>query len=116
MLPFRERLAFDQRRKEYEQISRRRPDLIPFIVESHNKKDSHLLDKEKFLLPHDITMAQLQYVIRKRMSPFTKAQALFLFVKGSVPTSTSTAQQVRDAFQDEDGFVYVTYALENTFG
>ena len=116
MLPYRERLAFDQRRKAYEQITQRRPDLIPFIVERHNKRDTPALDKEKFLLPHDITMAQLKYVIKKRISPFNKAQALFLFVKGSVPTSTSTAQQVKSAYQDEDGFVYVTYALENTFG
>jgi GABA(A) receptor-associated protein len=44
-------------------------------------------------------------------------QAIFLFVsKGTLPPTVSSLQAVYDSHQDEDGFLYITYSGENTFG
>ena len=44
-------------------------------------------------------------------------QAIFLFVsKGTLPPTVSSLQAVYDSHQDEDGFLYMTYSGENTFG
>jgi len=44
-------------------------------------------------------------------------QAIFLFVdNGTLPPSVAALQNVYDKYKDEDGFLYMTYSGENTFG
>ena len=44
-------------------------------------------------------------------------QAIFLFVaSGTLPPSVAALQAVYDKYKDEDGFLYMTYSGENTFG
>ena len=44
-------------------------------------------------------------------------QAIFLFVSsGTLPPSVAALQTVYDKYKDEDGFLYMTYSGENTFG
>jgi GABA(A) receptor-associated protein len=43
-------------------------------------------------------------------------KALFLFINGFIP---STSQHIGDIYsfhKDQDGFLYITYSYENTFG
>lgn len=74
------------------------------------------IDKKKFLVPHDLTIGQFMYVIRKRIK-LAPDQAIFLFVaSGTLPPSVSTLQVVYDQHCNEDGFLYMTYSGENVFG
>ena len=77
--------------------------------------DAPCIGKEKFLVPVDLTMAQLSFVVRKRLE-LHAGHALFLMVNKALCTSTSTAGSMYDAHRDTDGFLYVTYTMENTFG
>jgi len=44
-------------------------------------------------------------------------QAIFLFVnKGTLPPTVAALQEVYDQCKDDDGFLYMTYSGENTFG
>ena len=43
-------------------------------------------------------------------------KALFLFINGIVPSSSSLLSTIYDQQKDEDGFLYVKYTFENTFG
>ena len=72
-------------------------------------------DKEKFLVPHDLTVAQFMFVLRKRIK-LNSQTALFLLVNGSLVTSHTTMYELYEKFADDDGFLYVTYTTENTFG
>jgi len=87
---------------------------IPIIMERGSVDAPHI-DKEKYLVPVDLTMAQLSFVVRKRLQ-IRAGDALFLMVKGTLCTSTATTGSMYDAHRDPDGFLYVTYAMENTFG
>ena len=39
-----------------------------------------------------------------------------MFVNDSMPATSDLLSVVYDKFRDEDGFLYMTYAGENTFG
>ena len=94
------------------------PDRIPDIVNRSKSAGSEVpfIDKHKFLVPTDLTMGQLQYVIRKRLT-LTPDKALFLFVNNAVTPTSSLVSTIYEEHKDKDTqFLYVTYAMENTFG
>ena len=55
------------------------------------------------------------YVIRKRIK-LSSEQAIFLFVNGTIPSTSVVLYNLYDTCKDEDGFLYITYSGENTFG
>lgn len=114
MLPFRQRLTEDQRRREFSRVSDKLHRFVPIIME-RGGIDAPRIDKEKYLVPVDLTMAQLSFVVRKRLE-LRAGDALFLMVNKTLCLSTATAGSVYDAHRDTDGFLYVTYTMENTFG
>jgi len=94
------------------------PDRIPVIVNRSKSAgaDVPFIDKHKFLVPSDLTMGQLQYVIRKRLT-LTPDKALFLFVDNAATPTSSLVSTIYEEHKDKDTqFLYVTYAMENTFG
>jgi GABA(A) receptor-associated protein len=78
-------------------------------------KQAPKLDKTKYLVPRDLTVAQFMYVIRKRIKLDTD-KALFVFVNHTIPQSSALLSDVYESHKDEDGFLYVTYSGEQTFG
>ena len=72
-------------------------------------------DKKKYLVPNDLTVAQFIYVIRKRLNLHSE-KAMFIFINGQLPTNSHLINDLYEINKDQDGFLYVTYALENTFG
>ena len=114
MLPFRRRLSLDQRRAEFDRIRIHRVSRIPVIMEASGINTPRV-DKEKFLVPFDLTVAQLLFVVRRRIN-MESSMALFVLINGVVPTSSATMSSLYDAHKSEDGFMYVVYTTENTFG
>ena len=114
MLPFRRRLTFEQRRAEFERIHAHRVTRIPVIMEA-NGIDTPRIDKEKFLVPFDLTVSQLMFVARRRLS-MDSSKGLFLLINGTLPPSSDTMSSLYDKHASEDGFMYVVYTTENTFG
>ena len=98
--------------------------------------------ESRYLVPADLTVGQFVYVIRKRIK-LSPEKAIFIFVNNVLPPTgaASLACQCRavaspaasqsetwpvfaaalmssiyEDHKDEDGFLYVTYSGENTFG
>lgn len=114
MLSFQKRLTLEQRRAEFDRIHVHRATRIPVIMEA-NGIDTPQIDKEKFLVPFDLTVSQLLFVARRRMN-IDSSKALFLLINGTLPSSSSTMSSLYDKHASEDGFMYVVYTTENTFG
>lgn len=55
------------------------------------------------------------YVVRKRIS-LPPEKAIFVFVKNSLPPTAALMSAIYEKNKDADGFLYVTYSGENTFG
>jgi GABA(A) receptor-associated protein len=107
--PFEDRLSESRRVRDKHRGS------APVIVEPHDDK-TPVIDKSKFLVPWELTYGQLVYVVRKRLK-MTSDQSIFLFCDRSIlPLPCDTIRDIHRAHGSSDGFLYITYALENTFG
>jgi GABA(A) receptor-associated protein len=114
---FKSEHTFSQRQVESLKMLNKYADRIPIICERHPKAnhDCPLIDKHKYLVPIDLTLSQFIYVIRKRMN-ISAEKALFLFIDGHIPAMSSMVSNIYREYQDEDGFLYIHYNTENTFG
>ncbi len=102
--------------RESSEIMKRYPNKIPVIVEKARQAvDIPTIDRSKFLCPDDLTLGQFIYVIRKRMT-IPPEKALFVFVQNTMPMSSQFMRELYYSHKDVDGFLYMTYAGENTFG
>jgi len=105
-----------ERVKKSQVILEKYPDRVPLIIQpSKNDRDMYPIDKSKYITPRDLTMMQLQQIIRKRVK-FPPEKALFMFINNKMFPITSMVGTIYDDNKDADGFLYVTYCQENTFG
>lgn len=112
---FREKHTLEERLSESNRIGLRHPFKVPVIIEPHRNEPS-LLDKFKYLVPQEFTMGQFQVILRKRTKLDPK-QALFVFVDGELMVPMTILMEVLYLERkDPDGFLYITYSQENTFG
>merc|ERR1711939_661462 len=102
-------------KQEAGRIREKYPDRIPVIVEKADKSDIVDIDKKKYLVPSDLTVGQFVYVIRKRIK-LSPEKAIFIFVNNVLPPTAALMSSIYEDHKDDDGFLYVTYSGENTFG
>ena len=115
MKTFREKHPFKKRLQESTRIMEKYPYRIPIICSRSAHSDVPILDKQKYLVPSDLTMGQFIFVIRKRIK-LDASIGLFLFVNNMLPPTASLLSEIYDKYRDDDGFLYITYSGENTFG
>jgi len=115
-MDFRNQHSFEARAAEAIRIREKFPGRIPIIVQRATRdKVLPTIDKNKFLVPAELTMGQFVFVIRKRIT-LPPEQALFVFCGDSLPTTGSLMREMYTKYCDNDGFLYMTYCGENTFG
>ena len=114
---YRSTHTFETRQTEARKILCKYPDRIPIIVEASQSGGVDLppIDKQKYLVPSDLTMSQFQYVVRKRIK-LKPETALFLFINDKIMNSSQLLSNIYKENKDEDEFLYVIYSGENTFG
>ena len=113
---FKSTHSLEDRKEESRRVKERYPDRMPIICERSSMcKQVPDLDKTKYLVPQDLTIAQFMYIIRKRIK-LEPDRALFMFVNQVIPHSSSTLATIYENHKDEDGYLYVTYSGEQTFG
>lgn len=105
----------EKRKSESTRILQRFKDRLPVICEKVENSDIQEIDKRKYLVPGDLTVGQFVYVIRKRIK-LPSEKAIFIFVNDILPPTAALMSTIYEEHQDEDGFLYVLYSGENTFG
>ena len=113
---YKQKNALDKRKSESTRIRVKYPDRIPIICEKSTNSTIDDIDKNKFLVPSDLTVGQFVYIIRKRIK-LEPEKAIFIFVNNSIlPPTSKLIVEMFDEYKDEDGFLYIVYSGENTFG
>ncbi|XP_054787541.1 autophagy-related protein 8C-like isoform X2 [Prosopis cineraria] len=105
----------EKRLEESARIREKYPDRIPVIVERADRSDIADVDKKKYLVPGDLSVGQFVYVIRKRIK-LSAEKAIFVFINNILPPTAALMSAIYEEHKDEDGFLYMTYSGENTFG
>jgi len=119
---FKKNHSFIERQAGSSRLLQKYPDRIPVIIEKNNKKNSkykknklQTLPKNKFLVPKKLTLGQFVYVIKQKLE-LRPEEAIFLFVNNTLPKITDRMIDIYGTHKDKDGYVYITYFNENTFG
>lgn len=107
----------NKRKAESSKIREKYPDRIPIICEKDPKSKMKDVDKTKYLVPNDLTVSQFSFIIRKRLE-MSKDSALFLLVSGKHSiTGDSSMSEIYEKYKDvDDGFLYIAYTSELTWG
>lgn len=111
---FKTEMSFDKRLETSGKLLNNYPDRVPVIVSQHSKTDPTLY-KNKFLVPFDIPGKKFLYEVRKhiRIGP---EQAIFLYYDNRLLEPNALLGTIYKRYKDPDGFLYITYTTENTFG
>ena len=120
-------MSHDERLRETTKIREKHPSKIPVVVEAADSNQPPLTaDVCKFLFPAEMTVQQVQWVIRKKIANLAPEEALFMFVRHrrkdqpdlppALLTGSTLMSDVDAQSRSEDGFLYLAYAKENVFG
>tara|TARA_B110000037_G_scaffold51344_1_gene63071 strand:- start:703 stop:1056 length:354 start_codon:yes stop_codon:yes gene_type:complete len=113
---FKKNNTFLKRHQEAMKIKQQYSDRIPIIVyKNPTDISTPNLEKTKYLVPNDLTVGQFVFVIRKRIE-LSPEKALFIFINNILPPTSSLMSSIYEENADDDGFLYVVYCGENTFG
>ena len=116
MSKFKQSYEFNSRLAECNRIILKFPDRIPIICEKNlSNKDTPDIDKSKYLVPYDLTVSQFLFVIRKKMR-LPPERGIFLFVNDKIISGSQIISTIYEYEKDPDGFLYIGYSSENTFG
>lgn len=96
------------------------PNMIPIIIGRGELKTTPMITKFKYLVPRDSLMGNLVVQIRKQLSKdglLHDKTGLFFFINNEklIP-NTSSMEELYNKYKSDDGFLYITYMRENTFG
>jgi len=69
----------------------------------------------RFLAPRDLTVGQFIHILSDRLH-LSPGRALFVFIGDTLPQTASLMGSVFEKYKDDDGFLYVRYSSEKTFG
>lgn len=112
--------SLQDRQQECDRIKSKYPDRIPILVFKDirsNAFDIQDIDKHKFLVPGDLSFGQFSYVIRKRIKLKPEISLFVFTASGFLPTTSTMISEIYNTHKDkDDGFLYIVYSGENTFG
>ncbi|EEF43172.1 autophagy-related protein 8i [Ricinus communis] len=107
--------AFEQRLQESNTIIAKYPGRVPVIIERYSKTDLPEMEKRKYLVPRATSVGQFIHILSGRLH-LAPGKALFVFVKNTLPPTASLMDSVYESYKDDDGFLYMYYSSEKTFG
>lgn len=116
MIGFHTRLPLGQRIATRCAALARRPDHLPVVLERGNAQ-TPWMDRERFLAHNSITAGELMAVVRRRMQILPTQALFFSTTDGVLIVPHQLLSELYARYRDEeDGFLYLQYSLESTFG
>jgi GABA(A) receptor-associated protein len=114
-MTYKDTKSFEERRKESSRIMLKHPDRIPVICEKNPNSTIKSFHKVKYLVPRDMTIAQFIFVVREKIK-IKPEQSIYMLSNNTLLKASSQVGELYSERKDEDGFLYITYSAESTFG
>ena len=114
-IEFKKKFTFEERLKQTEDIIKKYPSRIPIFISRSNDLTTPRIDRNKFLVPEDLSLGQFMFVIRKRIK-LKSEDAIYLFINNKVPPTSAQMSHLYCLNKSDDGYLYIVYSGESTFG
>jgi len=105
----------EERRADALKVIEKFPDRVPVIVTKAPKCDLADIDRKKYLVPKGLTVGQFLYILRKRIN-LPSEKSMYLFAGRKLPVVGAPIDELYKHHVDDDGFLYLVYSSESTFG
>ncbi len=128
---FVEKYSFEDRKNEIDKIFIKHPNKIPIYINKAKNSNINDIKKHKYLVPQELTIGEFMVIIRKNIQ-LQPEQAITLFIQTvgnnvlMVPTSETMGSvynknvlSLKNSHEYKkliDGYLYIVYSGENTFG
>jgi GABA(A) receptor-associated protein len=117
---YKNTFPLEERKQKSFKMTSLYPDRIPVIVEMSQSSANYTSyinasHKVKYLVPSDITMGQFIKILRDKIK-LESSTALFFFINNKIFPITSSIGNIYKEHADEDGFLYIEFCEESTFG
>ena len=115
---FKQNSSLESRMDTSKKILNKYPDRVPIIVFKNNRnndKNLNDIEKNKYIVPSNINVSNFSVILRNKINLSSK-EAIFLLVNNVLPPNTMSIGELYRQHADEDGFLYIIYCKENTFG
>ena len=114
---YRRTHTFEERREAAAAVRRQHPHRVPVVCQPAATSKLQAPCKTRYLVPRALAVQQFLFVVR-RNAKLSSQEALFLFAGDdyTLTSGTMTIGDLDENRRDADGFVYIFYAEENTFG
>lgn len=113
---FKQQFTFQKRLEESSRVLYKYPDKIPVICEKYIEQvDLPDMPNKKFLVPFYLTVGQFICIIRNKIK-LKPNESIYLFINDRIITGTDMFSNIYDRYKNHDGFLYIQYTKENTFG
>jgi GABA(A) receptor-associated protein len=105
------------RRAEAERLLLEHPTKVPTIIEPGRRKDNrYSMAQNKFLILREYSFQEFSQLLRNKLK--LKANDSLYLIAGDnvIPTPDQSIARLYESCRDTDGFLYITYASQETFG
>ena len=117
---YKKTTSLEERKQKSYKMTVSYPDRIPVIIEMSSSSASYktyiaATHKVKYLVPYDLTMGQFIKILRDKIK-IEPSTALFFFINNKIFPITTPIGTIYKEEVDEDGFLYIEFCEESTFG
>jgi hypothetical protein len=106
-------ILLEQRIKETTQLLKKYPHKIPVYIDI--PKNDIILEKRKYLVDNNISLMNLQVLLKKSIN-ISSTEGVYMLINKQLMTGSTEIGTIYKNNKNEDGMLYIQLLKENTFG
>ena len=106
----------DKAKSRIEKYKSKGLNCVPVVIENADGATIGEVLRCNYMADRELTMARLMWQIRKTIKLGEAESIYFMIANTHIPNSKDKIGVIYDKYKDEDGFLYISFAGENTFG
>jgi GABA(A) receptor-associated protein len=107
--------TLEERKLQSQQFREKYPERIPVIITKDEKSICNEIAKNKFAFVKSARVAEVLCVLRN-LAFLSNSDAICVLVNNEICMGSQTLGELDAKHKDEDGFLYLKYTIQNTFG
>jgi GABA(A) receptor-associated protein len=110
-----ETVSIEETKATVEKLKKKYPNTIPIFITKAPRSTVPEINKNKYIVPDDLTVGQFLFILRKRLN-MPPEKAIFIYYKNILPPTGEKMGDLYNKYKHEDSMLYLTYCGENCFG